>query len=81
MFKKNNRRYFAVKVTDYKKLVDLCKKLKIKKHSLMDDYLSDVKTGEPVAWFITLTCSDKKYEIIKETFGLNGGTLEVHEEK
>lgn len=69
MFNKN-KRYFAVKVTEYKKLVDLCKDLKIKKHSLMDDYFSDTKTGEPIAWVVTLTCSDKKYRKIQETFNL-----------
>ena len=70
MFTNKNKRYFAVGVTDYKTLVDLCKKLKIKKYSLMDDYISDTKTGEPVAWIITMVCSDKKYKIIQETFNL-----------
>lgn len=70
MFKNKNRRYFAVKVADYKKLVDLCKELKIKKHSLMDDFISETETGEPVAWIITLVCPDKKYKVIQEAFGL-----------
>ena len=78
MFNKKNKRYFAVSVSDYKKLVDLCKKLKIRKHSIMDDYLADTKTGKPVAWFIFLTCSDKKYKIIQKEFNLGGSTLEVH---
>ena len=37
MFKNKNKRYFAIRVTDYMKLVNLCKVLKIKKYSLMDE--------------------------------------------
>ena len=70
MFKNKNKRYFAIRVTDYMKLVNLCKVLKIKKYSLMDEYFKDTDTGLPSYWIFTTVCYDKKYEVIKKVFNL-----------
>lgn len=75
MFNKN-KRYFSVSVSDYKKLVDLCKSLKIKHYSLIDDYIADTETGTPVAWIISMVCPERKYKIIRKEFNL-GSSMQV----
>ena len=67
MFK--TKGHMAIKVEDYKKFVDTCKKLKIKSYKLEDDYFED-KAGKAIAWILTVKCSKAKYKTLRKALGL-----------